>query len=160
MEEITLKILLRILRLDNAGNLIWHAQGIDMFDTPQDAEAWNAKHAGQPVNVSASGRVRILGASYDAAKIVQAIKTGKMPAVRKRRRYDVMAVNRSKRKQANNTSGHAGVTYSKNAQKWQAKIGDGGRYRHLGYFENMPDAVAARIAAEQELGYGQWRKKA
>jgi len=62
------------------------------------------------------------------------------------------AVNRSKSIQHNNTSGHKGVTFNKNADRWQAKIGTGqGKYKHLGYFKTVENAIAARKSAESEI---------
>jgi hypothetical protein len=59
---------------------------------------------------------------------------------------------RFKRTQRNNTSGSKGVTFNKNAGKWQAKIGNGtGNAKHLGYFETMDLAVMARTKAEAEM---------
>ena len=59
---------------------------------------------------------------------------------------------RFKSVQHNNTSGHKGVTFSKNANKWQAKIGAGaGKTKHLGYFKTIEDAIEARKLAESEL---------
>lgn len=51
----------------------------------------------------------------------------------------------------NNTSGHKGVTWHKPAQKWRACIGVDGGDKHLGLFEKIEDAVAARLKAEAEL---------
>ncbi len=63
---------------------------------------------------------------------------------------------RFKRTQRNNTSGAKGVTFNKSAGKWQAKIGNGtGRSKHLGYFENMDQAIMARTKAEAE----NWAKR-
>lgn len=59
---------------------------------------------------------------------------------------------RFKAKQQNNTSGHVGVLFNKHAGKWYAKIGDGiGKYRHLGTFETIEDAIAARAKAQEEM---------
>ena len=52
--------------------------------------------------------------------------------------------------QANNTSGHLGVTWDKKNGKWRAQIQVGGTNTHLGRFTNLDDAVAARKAAEQK----------
>ena len=42
-----------------------------------------------------------------------------------------------------------GVTYHKPMGKWEAKIRVDGKYRFLGYFDNIDDAIKARqIAAE------------
>lgn len=49
-----------------------------------------------------------------------------------------------------NSSGHKGVTWNKAKQRWQAQISVRGTYHMLGRFINLPDAVAARIAAELE----------
>lgn len=63
-------------------------------------------------------------------------------------------MNRDKSMQRNNTSGVTGVTFNKNADKWQAKIGVGrGVVRHLGYFGSIEEAVSARLKAQSELGY-------
>lgn len=55
--------------------------------------------------------------------------------------------------QCNNTSGYVGVTQSQG--KWVARIGAGsGSSRiHLGTFEKLEDALAARAEAEIKLGY-------
>lgn len=55
--------------------------------------------------------------------------------------------NRSK--SSNNTSGHPGVSWHKRDYRWQARIKHNYKYIHLGLFENIEDAVAARKAAEK-----------
>lgn len=68
------------------------------------------------------------------------------------KRRALQAANRSKQIQHNNTSGHKGVTFNKNAGQWQAKIGIGqGKYQHLGYFKTVEEAIAARKSAESEI---------
>lgn len=52
-----------------------------------------------------------------------------------------------------NESGCAGVSWVKKSQKWDARISKGGETFLLGTFENLEDAVAARLKAEEEL-YG------
>lgn len=48
--------------------------------------------------------------------------------------------------QTNNTSGHRGVSWHKEKSKWRA-YGDGGKqkFKHLGYFINLEDAVGAAV---------------
>ena len=66
--------------------------------------------------------------------------------------HGTMDAKRFKKIQRNNTSGSKGVTFNKNAGKWQAKIGNGtGRSRHIGYFETMEQAEVARAKAEAEM---------
>ncbi len=52
-------------------------------------------------------------------------------------------------KQSNNTSGHPGVSWYKQSSKWVARIRHNQKLIHLGYFENLEDAIAARKAAEK-----------
>ena len=59
---------------------------------------------------------------------------------------------RSKR----NTSGVTGVTWHKNAKKWQAHIGTtqgDKRLEYLGLFDTKEEAIAARKEAEKLYGY-------
>lgn len=54
---------------------------------------------------------------------------------------------------SNNSSGFAGVHFDKLNKKWRAQIMVNGRWKHLGRFESIDDAVSARNAAEKEYGY-------
>ena len=49
-----------------------------------------------------------------------------------------------------NVSGHPGVSRHKMAGKWRAQISHFGKYRHLGVFDSIEDAVEARKAAKAE----------
>lgn len=44
---------------------------------------------------------------------------------------------------SNNTSGHVGVNWSEEKSKWHSKLGHRNKRIHLGYFENLSDAVQA-----------------
>lgn len=57
--------------------------------------------------------------------------------------------NRAKGK--NNTSGHKGVSWCKNRQKWQAGIKINYRRKALGRFDTKEEAAAAYAVAAQEL---------
>lgn len=56
----------------------------------------------------------------------------------------------NKSTQANNTSGHIGVSWSKSKNKWEAYIGVQNRLIHLGRYDNYEEAVAVRESAEQK----------
>jgi hypothetical protein len=56
----------------------------------------------------------------------------------------------NRHRQKNNKSGKIGV-HSPYPGKWHAYIHREGRRQHLGSFSSFNEAVAARIAAEQEL---------
>jgi hypothetical protein len=47
-----------------------------------------------------------------------------------------------------NKSGVAGVHWSKKSGKWRAEITFGGRLIHIGFYDNLSDAAAARAAAK------------
>lgn len=51
----------------------------------------------------------------------------------------------------NNTSGHPGVSWDKRRRKWRARIKINHKTAYLGEFENIEEAVAARVNAKAEL---------
>lgn len=53
-------------------------------------------------------------------------------------------------KHQNNSSGVPGVSWHKQHGKWHAKIMLNGKDKHLGYFNDLEDAKAARQAAERK----------
>lgn len=52
-----------------------------------------------------------------------------------------------------NKSGTHGVCWYKARGLWRAKINVSGKVKHIGYFENLHEAVMARKAAEHQLHY-------
>ena len=53
-----------------------------------------------------------------------------------------------------NKSGHVGIHYIEESQKYIAKIFIGKKYHHLGYFDDIDDAIAIREEAEQHRADG------
>lgn len=51
-------------------------------------------------------------------------------------------------------TGILGVGWHKQIGKWRAYIGDNAKYVHLGLFDTIEEATAARKAAEIKFGYG------
>lgn len=49
----------------------------------------------------------------------------------------------------NNTSGIIGVSFSKEKNKWRANININRKQLHLGYFNNIEDAIQSRLIAEK-----------
>ena len=62
----------------------------------------------------------------------------------------------NKSMQSNNTSGAIGVCWSKNRKKWLVQIRINCVQKHLGYFTNKEDAIAARQNAEIQY-FGEFR---
>lgn len=54
---------------------------------------------------------------------------------------------------SNNTSGIRGVYYNKRVNLWEAKLTLGYKEKHLGYHKDFDDAVCARLAGEQCVGW-------
>ena len=59
------------------------------------------------------------------------------------------------RKYITNSSGITGVCWYKQTKKWVAYIRSVGSLIHLGYFDNLEDAVASRKEAEKHYGFHQ-----
>ncbi len=60
--------------------------------------------------------------------------------------YQTNGINKGK--QSNNTSGHPGVSWSKERQKWEAHIKLDGRKINLGRYLSLQEAVEVRLRAE------------
>lgn len=60
---------------------------------------------------------------------------------------------RNSRGRTNNTSGYTGVCWARREQKWFAQIKVDGKTKSLGRFDNIDDAVQARLEAERVYGF-------
>jgi hypothetical protein len=60
---------------------------------------------------------------------------------------------KNKSRYKSNKSGTAGVHFENRRGKWVAKIRLSGRNRHIGYFDSLEAAVAARADAERANGF-------
>lgn len=56
--------------------------------------------------------------------------------------------NLNRRTRADNSSGCSGVGWSKQKRKWRSRISIGGKEHHLGFFDDIEDAIKARQQAE------------
>lgn len=56
-------------------------------------------------------------------------------------------------RKGNNTSGHTGVWWSTQKDRWISEIMLNGKKSHLGMFTDINDAVAARSKAERDMGF-------
>jgi hypothetical protein len=54
---------------------------------------------------------------------------------------------------SNNTSGFIGVRWNEENKKWRALIGIDRKSKHLGYFDNLEEAIMARKNAERMFGF-------
>lgn len=51
----------------------------------------------------------------------------------------------------NNTSGSTGVHLDKSRQKWVSYVNIDSKHKHIGYFNTIEEAIAARKAAEEKF---------
>lgn len=56
----------------------------------------------------------------------------------------------NKSKQSSNTSGYTGVYWYKQQKKWRARVSVNGKSKHLGYFDDIEEAVQARDKAAKK----------
>ena len=162
----------------STGVLYWKARPPHLFNCKESsrrrvANCWNRKYAGCPIESRmADGRIIVhfnLGMRFrtQGARVAWAIHHGRWPAGmvdhidgdctndRISNLRDVSASEncRNQRISKRNTSGKVGVTFNKRAGKWRAWINIDGKAHALGYFNNIDDAVSARIEAENHHGF-------
>lgn len=108
--------------------------------------------------------VKVLSKQYQAHRLAWLLSTGDWPSqhldhkngqrddnrignLRECRRAENM---QNMCKYSNNTSGVLGVGFDKTNGKWRARIMVNGKNVHIGYFETLEEASAARAAAKQK----------
>lgn len=168
-------VLHKLLSLDaSSGRLYWKVRSPDLFcanskwTAEQVCAAWNKKNAGREAMVRQrpDGMLtgRILGVQYLAHRVVFAMVHGFEPEevdhIDHNRRNNAPSNLRavSHRQNAlnvplkkNNKSGFCGVC--RRGSKWIAQIRDHGKVVYLGAFDDLEDAIAARVAANKSFGY-------
>lgn len=122
--------------------------------------------AGTP-DTSGHVQIKIAGRAYLAHRLAWLYVTGEWPEHQVDHRNRKPADNRwanlraatQSENQRNKTgwaaSGHRGVYWNRNNEKWQASIRVGGRNKSLGYYADKTDAVAARLRGEA-LHFGEF----
>jgi hypothetical protein len=114
-------------------------------------------------------RVYFKGKRVTVHKIIWMMHNGKIPTgmqidhingIRNDNRLENLRLvtnkenHRNKKKPKTNTSGHIGVSWKSERNKWAASIFLGGKSGNfLGYFDNIEDAIARRKQAELEYGF-------
>lgn len=170
------ELLNQLLRYDpETGKLYWKERPPSLFSggkypPERAAAAWNGDNAGREAFISNDGAGYKSGAifnkKYRAHRIIWRMVTGEVPDQidhadheRSNNRWsNLRAVtqvhnSRNMRLRASNPSGICGVHFARRERKWLAHIGVGGRFKFLGYFASMAEAMAARKSAEMALGF-------
>lgn len=111
--------------------------------------------------------IKIHGKSYSAHRLAWLYFYGSVPkqdidhidhcktnnSIENLRVVDHKENHKNASKNKNNTSGFAGVSWSKKSNKWWATIKVSGKTYNLGVFEKIEDAVAARLNANKKYGF-------
>jgi len=107
-------------------------------------------------------RIKINGKDYRAARLAHLYMTGEWPEneidhenrIKDDDRWENLRPatrlenNRNQGIRKDNTSGHKGVYWHKQRKKWVAQIVVNRKKIHLGYFDNLEEAVQCRKKAE------------
>jgi len=174
----TPETLCKLLRYEpETGLLFWRKRPVEMFsDSGCGGQAgvaarWNGRFAGkEALTAKHSTGYRygmIFGHAYFAHRVIWAMETGEWPpdqidhinGVRNDNRLvNLRAVSRAvnsknQRRPKSNTSGVIGVCWHRTHGKWVARIKRDGKNIHLGLFTSKSDAIAARAAADIDLGF-------
>ena len=59
--------------------------------------------------------------------------------------------------QSNNTSGHPGVSFNKQVEKWHVYIKINNQRTNLGFYDNLEEAINVRLQAEIDFGFTEVR---
>lgn len=157
------------------GKLYWRERAAHQFRggarrTPQHAaRQFNSRFAGKEAFTALRNGYRCGCVDYSnlyAHRVIWALQTGMWPDEvdhingdpQDNRWENLRAVNRAEnclnaRCRRDNTSGVLGVQWSSRKGKWRARITRGGKQITLGFFSDLEAASAARLAAEEKLGF-------
>lgn len=151
------------------GKFYWKPRSVDMFSSEHHANKWNGRFAGKEAKKAHGGgylQICVLFTNYLAHRLAWFYIYGEWPAEidhingdrKDNRLVNLRAASRkvnsrNLKQNVRNTSGFRGVRYKKAANRWVAYIGVNGKFKHVGSFETMREAVAARFRAEKQFGY-------
>lgn len=141
---------------------LWH---------PEKRGSFNSRFAGEEAFTASDGRgyrVGLIdGQTHRAHRVVWALYFGRPPEgqidhingdrsdnrIENLREVTALENSRNRAIQNNNSSNHSGVHWSNRYHKWIARISIKGERKHLGVFDSLEAALAARRQAEIELGF-------
>lgn len=169
-------VLLQLLRYEpETGKLFWRERGVEWF-TPSNARSaehirslWNVRYANKEAFTSINGNGylsgNILGSGAVAHRIIWKMLTGINPVqvdhvdgdrLNNRgsnlRNVSAAENTQNQKRRSDNTTGITGIykyAYERKHMKWVARIGG----RHVGIFNCIGQAIAARRAAEIKHGF-------
>lgn len=147
------------------GKLLWKVRDAGMFKTASAALTWNKRFAGKEAFTAKRSDGYFGGSinyvNYLAHRVIYKMVHNSEPEQidhddrdrsnnRVSNLIDSSATKNSRNCKlfSNNTSGHTGVRWDAERNKWMAGIGVAKKFIFLGRFDDLQDALAARKAAE------------
>jgi hypothetical protein len=142
---------------------------LETFASPKAGKIWNKRFAGKK---AFTAKLRdgyhhgsVLSIIYRAHRVAWAIHFGAWPALEIDHINGDRADNRisnlrdvshaenmkNRRKAKWNTSGHTGIDF--HARRWRARCTVGGKTCHIGFFEELDDAIKAREMFLRQNGF-------
>jgi len=158
------ELLRKVLRYEaETGKLFWLVR-------PNMRKSWNTRYAGKEAfaykNRRGYLRGAISGKCCKAHRVIWAIVHGVWPDQIDHINHDksdnrienlrsVYAKDNAKNmsKSKANTSGYTGVTWSTKDSKWYSRIMIEGKCKHLGSFDDINDAIAVRLSANEKYNF-------
>lgn len=155
------------------GELTWRERPSSHFQdgaktAKHEAAIWNAKYAEKPAFAGVGNTGYhvggLSGKKMTAHRVIWSMVHGSFPAGEIDHINGVRTDNRivnlrdvTRRENAKNISVMSGcdrgVYWYPPTSRWVVKISSEGRSRHVGYYKDKVEAVAARLGAEKELGF-------
>lgn len=171
-EVVTPELLRELLDYDpETGKLTWLPRTKDNHPNDQVRRRLNTQFAGREAftTTSSKGYKRgiLLNRDFLAHRVIWALHTGAWPedqidhvnGNRSDNRIENLRVvsnqenQKNQRLYSNNTSGYMGVLWNKGCKRWSSRIQVDGGNLHLGLFDDIEDAIAARKEAEIKHGF-------
>jgi hypothetical protein len=148
------------------GAFFWKVRPLAHFKSERRQRVFNSVYPGKPCgHLSEEGYlvIRLSGFLYKAHRLAWLYIHGNMPTEWldhiNRNRSDNRIVNlrlastelnaQNASVRSDNTSGVQGVSWHKASKKWVVQISKQGKPTHVGLFDSIKDAVAARAQAER-----------
>ena len=152
------------------GRFLWKERPLSLFPLESRGKSWNVQFSGKEAFTVKNGNGYLCGyVHYEklyAHRVAWKMVHGEEPdqidhinGIRSDNRIEnLRAVTQTGNSlnlatRSDNSSGVVGVSWVKQARKWDARIRVDGKTVLLGKFANFEDAVAARKEAEAKYGY-------
>lgn len=152
-----------------AGILTWKRRPSQMFPDQRACDSWNTRFAGKEAgstNRRGYREVQIGGRLHLRHRLIWLAEHGVMPimldhehgvaagdGIGNLRQTNQPENTKNAKRQLRNKSGCTGVDWYAASEKWRASIRADGQRVHLGHFDKIEDAIAARKQAERLYGF-------